>query len=185
MDTLDMEAYHLGNLPSVMPIFEYACPPCRKIFQFLSKRLKPTRKPTCPQCGNRRMVKEISQFAALKGAAKPKAGGVGAEGGMPEFDNPRMQHAMREMERDMAHLDENNPKHMAHMMRKMKDLMPADMMPKEMNDAIRRLESGEDPEKIEEDMGEIFDQFMGPDEGGGSGGMGGGAYTRDGGLYDM
>jgi hypothetical protein len=63
--------------------------------------------------------------------------------------------------------------------------MPADMMPKEMNDAIRRLESGEDPEKIEEDMGEIFDQFMGPDEGGGSGGMGGGAYTRDGGLYDM
>ena len=92
---------------------------------------------------------------------------------------------MREMERDMTHLDENNPKHMAHMMRKMKDLMPSDLMPKEMNDAIRRLESGEDPEKIEEDMGEIFDQFMGPDEGGGTGGMRGGAYTRDGGLYDM
>ena len=92
---------------------------------------------------------------------------------------------MREMERDMTHLDENNPKHIAHMMRKMKDLMPADMMPTEMNDAIRRLESGEDPEKIEEDMGEIFDQFMGPDEGGGTGGMSGGAYTRDGGLYDM
>ena len=92
---------------------------------------------------------------------------------------------MREMERDMAHLDENNPKHMAHMMRKMKDLMPADMMPTEMNDAIRRLESGEDPEKIEEDMGEIFDQFMGPEESGGTGGMRGGAYTRDGGLYDM
>ncbi|MCH2377784.1 MAG: zinc ribbon domain-containing protein, partial [Pedosphaera sp.] len=81
--------------------------------------------------------------------------------------------------------DENNPKHMAHMMRKMKALMPADMMPKEMTDAIRRLESGEDPEKIEEDMGEIFDQFMGPDESGGPGGKGGGAYARDGGLYDM
>ena len=74
---------------------------------------------------------------------------------------------------------------MAHMMRKMKDLMPADMMPKEMNDAIRRLESGEDPDKIEEDMGEVFDQFMGSDEGGSTGGMGGSAYTRDGELYDM
>ena len=58
-----------------MPIFEYACPPCRKIFQFLSKRLKPTRKPVCPQCGNRRLVKEISQFAALKGSPEPKADG--------------------------------------------------------------------------------------------------------------
>ena len=167
-----------------MPIFEYACPPCRKIFQFLSKRLKSPRNPVCPQCGNRRMVKEISQFTALKGASEPTAGGDVSDG-LPDFDDPRMQHAMREMERNMAHLDENNPKHMAHMMRKMKDLMPADLMPKEMNDAIRRLESGEDPEKIEEDMGDIFDQLMGPDEGGGSGGMSGGAYTRDGGLYDM
>jgi hypothetical protein len=74
---------------------------------------------------------------------------------------------------------------MAHMMRKMQDLMPADAMPKEMNDAIKRLEAGEDPEKIEADMGEIFDEFMGPEEGGGAGGMGGGGYTRDGGLYDM
>ena len=24
-----------------MPIFEYACPECRRIFQFLSRRLKP------------------------------------------------------------------------------------------------------------------------------------------------
>ena len=175
----------MGNMSSVMPIFEYACPPCRKIFQFLSKRLKPTRKPACPQCGNRRLVKEISQFAALKSVPEPKAGGGEAAEGMLDFDDPRVRHAMREMERDMAHLDENNPKHMAHMMSKMKDLMPAGMMPKEMNDAIRRLESGEDPEKIEEDMGVIFDQFMGPEEGGGTGGMRGGAYTRDGGLYDM
>ena len=168
-------------MPPAMPIFEYACPICRRIFQFLSKRLKPTRKPVCPQCGNRRLTKEISQFAALQGAAEPEAVGDASDG-MPDFNDPRMQHVMREMERDMAHLDENNPKHMAHMMRKMKDLMPAGMMPKEMNDAIRRLESGEDPAKIEEDMGEVFDQFMGSDEGGVTGG---GTYTRDGGLYDM
>lgn len=123
----------------------------------------------------------------IKGADEPQAAGEGggAPDGMPDMDDPRVQHAMREMERDMDHLDENNPKHMAHMMRKMQDLMPADAMPKEMNDAIKRLEAGEDPEKIEEDMGEIFDQFMGPEEGAAMGGMGGGGYTRDGGLYDM
>jgi hypothetical protein len=100
---------------------------------------------------------------------------------MPDFDDPRMARAMAEMERDMEHLDENNPKHMAHMMRKMKDLMPAGTMPKEMDVAIKRLEAGEDPEKIEADMGDVLGDFMGGPEGG----AGGGGYTHDSGLYDM
>jgi hypothetical protein len=88
------------------------------------------------------------------------------------------------MERDMEHLDENNPRHMAHMLRKMKDLMPAGTTPKEFDVAIKRLEAGEDPEKIEEDMGDVLGDFMGGDEEGGGPGGGGGAYTRDSGLYD-
>ena len=102
------------------------------------------------------------------------------------MDDPRVMRAMSEMERDMEHLDENNPKHMAHMMRKMKDLMPPGTMPKEMDIAIKRLEAGEDPEKIEEDMGDVLGDFMGgeeDDEGGGGFGRGGG-YSRDSGLYD-
>ena len=167
-----------------MPIFEYACPDCRRIFSFLSKRLKPKRKPVCPRCGNKKLVKEVSRFSALKGAAEPKAGGDGPP--TPDLDSPKMERFMREMERDMGHMDENNPKHMAHMMRKMQEALPSDMMPKEINEAIRRLESGEDPDKIEEDMGEVFDQFMGDEEGGGpEGKMGGGGYARDSGLYDM
>jgi hypothetical protein len=94
-----------------------------------------------------------------------------------------MEKAMMEMERDMEHLDENNPKHMAHMMRKMKDIMPPGTVPKELDIAIKRLEAGEDPEKIEQDMGDVLGDFMGgPDE---EGGMGGGApYSHDSGLYD-
>jgi hypothetical protein len=101
---------------------------------------------------------------------------------MPDLDDPRVERAMAEMERDMEHLDENNPKHMAHMLRKMKDLMPAGTMPKEMETAIKRLEAGEDPEKIEADMGDMLGDFMGGE--GGPGGPGGGAYTKDAGLYD-
>ena len=172
-----------------MPIYEFACPKCRRIFSFLSKRVNPDRLPACPKCGNKKLKKEVSRFAMTKGLKEPAAGVGGTEEGgppMPELDDPRVERAMMEMERDMEHLDESNPKHMAHMMRKMKDLMPPGTMPKEMDIAIKRLEAGEDPEKIEEDMGDVLGDFMGGPEGEDAMGMGagGGGYSRDGGLYD-
>src|SRR5258706_304650 len=171
-----------------MPIYEFACPKCRKIFSFLSKRMNPGHLPDCPKCGNKKMAKQVSRFAMSRGLKEtaPKTESGEAEGPMPDFDNPRMERAMMEMERDMEHLDENNPRHMAHMMRKMKDLMPQGSVPRELDVAIKRLESGEDPEKIEADMGDVLGDLMGgPDEEGGMGGMGGGGgYTRDSGLYD-
>ena len=169
-----------------MPIYEYACPKCRVIFNFLSRRLNPERPPVCPKCGNRKMAKQMSTFASLRGLKEPAAKPEAAEDGppMPDLDDARVERVMSELERDMSHLDENNPKHMAHMMRKMKEMMPPGTMPKEMDVAIRRLEAGEDPEKIEADMGDVLGDFMGgmDDEGGPGGGMGG--YTRDSGLYD-
>ena len=167
-----------------MPIYEFACPKCRKIFSFLSKRIHPERQPVCPKCGNTNLSKQVSRFAMTRGLAEPgaKSEGEDAGGPMPNFDDPRVARAMAEMERDMEHMDENNPKHMAHMMRKMKDIMPPGTAPKELDVAIKRLEAGEDPEKIEEDMGELLGDFMGGEESGG--GMGGGGYTRDSGLYD-
>jgi len=164
-----------------MPIYEFACPKCRRIYSFLSKRVNPDRLPVCPKCGNKKLSKQVSRFAMTKGLKEPAAGGPGGEDmPMPNFDDPRMARAMAEMERDMAHMDENNPKHMAHMMRKIKELMPAGAMPKEMEIAIKRLEAGEDPEKIEEDMGDVLGNFMGGPEGAGAGG----SYTHDSGLYD-
>ena len=122
-----------------------------------------------------------SRFAMTKGLKEPAAKSDDAgEEPMPDMDDPRVMRAMSELERDMEHLDENNPKHMAHMMKKMKDLMPPGMVPKELDVAIKRLEAGEDPEKIEEDMGDLLGDFMGGEEGG----PGGGGYTHDSGLYD-
>lgn len=169
-----------------MPIYEYACPKCRVIFSFLSKKVNPDRLPTCPKCGNKKMSKQMSRFAMVRGLQEPaaKPEGAGDEPPMPDFEDPRVERAMMDIERDMEHMDENNPKHMAHMMRKMKDLMPPGTIPKELDVAIKRLEAGEDPEKIEEDMGDVLGDFMGgeDEEGGGMGG--GGGYTRDSGLYD-
>ncbi|PWU15888.1 MAG: hypothetical protein C5B50_14340 [Verrucomicrobia bacterium] len=166
-----------------MPIYEYACPKCRVIFSFLSKRLKPERQPACPKCGNTKMSKQVSRFALSRGLKEPAAtpGAGEAEPPMPDLDDPRVERAMSELERDMEHLDENNPRHMAHMMRKMKDIMPPEAVPKELDVAIKRLEAGEDPDKIEEDMGDVFGDVMG---GAAEGGGGAGGYSRDAGLYD-
>jgi hypothetical protein len=129
------------------------------------------------------MSKQVSRFAMSRKLKEPatKAESEAGEPPLPDFDDPRMARAMAEMERDMEHLDENNPKHMAHLMKKMKDIMPPGTMPKEMDIAIKRLEAGEDPEKIEADMGDMLGDFMG----GADGGAGGGGYTRDSGLYDF
>ena len=166
-----------------MPIYEFACPKCRRIFSFLSKRMNPDRLPVCPKCGHKKLSKQVSAFAMTRGLQEPSTAADSGEKSppMPDMDDPRIMRAMGEMERDMEHMDENNPKHMAHMLRKMKDLMPAGTMPKEMDAAIKRLEAGEDPEKIEADMGDLLGDLMGGPDGGAGGG---GGYTKDSGLYD-
>lgn len=127
------------------------------------------------------MVKQMSGFATprrTKSDSPPATEGGETE---PNFDDPRIAQAMSEVERDMAHMDENNPRHMAHLMRKMKDIMPAGSVPPELEVAIKRLEAGEDPEKIEQDMGDVLGDLMPGEEGSGGGG---GAFSRDSGLYD-
>jgi putative FmdB family regulatory protein len=174
-----------------MPIYEFACPKCRKIFSFLSKRTNPAQGPACPKCGSKDLTKEISRFAMIKGAPAPASEGSAhpdEAGGpaMPDFDDPRVAKVMDELERDIDHLDENNPRHMAHMLRKMQQALPPDSVPKEMEVALRRLEAGEDPEKIEADMGDVLGDWLGPGGGDSPDGSsrGGRGYSRDPGLYD-
>ena len=92
-----------------MPIYEFACPKCRKVYSFLSKRVAPSHTPACPKCGSKRLTKEISRFAFLNGAPEPAATGDGGEGidpsgepgmeesGMPNMEDPRIARAMSEM----------------------------------------------------------------------------------------
>jgi hypothetical protein len=56
----------------------------------------------------------------------------------------------------MDSLDENDPRQGAHLMRR---LFEATGMPVGggMEEALKRMEAGEDPEKIEEDMGDVLE----------------------------
>ena len=164
-----------------MPIYEFACPKCRVVFNFLSRRVNPDRKPACPKCGNKKLTRLMSRFAMTKGMADPSSPeSMSDPDNMPDPEDPKILRAMSELERDMAHIDENNPRHMGQVMRKLKDVMPPGVLPREMDVAIKRLEAGEDPEKIEEDMGDVLGALAGGE--GGPGGPGG--FAHDPGLYD-
>jgi putative FmdB family regulatory protein len=164
-----------------MPIYEFACPRCRKIFSFLSKRINPERAPICPKCGAKDLARQMSSFAMISGGGEAEGGGAGEESA--DLDDPKVAQVMGDLEKEMAHLDETNPKHVAHLMRKMKEIMPAGRIPKDFDAAVKRLEAGEDPEKIEQDMGDVWGQLF-PEEEDGSPSRGSGTYRRDSGLYD-
>jgi NTP pyrophosphatase (non-canonical NTP hydrolase) len=174
-----------------MPIYEYYCPDNNKIYQFYAKTVaQGATVPTCPDNPEYRMVKKVSGFAIGSRAKKSISEGsspggeddsLAADG--DNMDDPRMEAAFGQLEREMEGLDENDPKAMGRMMRRMSELT-GESLDGEMDEVVRKLEEGQDPEKIEEEMGDVLGDLEGED--GGMGGMGGfgGPPTRDPTLYD-
>ncbi len=142
-----------------MPIYEFYSPDTHKIYSFFARSLAHASKtPRCPDQPGARMERVVSQFA-FTGRAKEKSDTPAGD----DMD-PRMERVMAEMERDMAGMDENNPdpRALGRMMRKMTEAT-SQKMPAEMEQMIRRLEAGEDPEKLEEEFGDAFDHMDFPD----------------------
>jgi uncharacterized protein (DUF1778 family) len=76
---------------------------------------------------------------------------------MPDMDDPRLEKAMEALAGEAEGMNEGDPRQAARLMRKIFDAtgMP---MKTGMEEAIRRMESGEDPEKIEQEMGDVFEE---------------------------
>ena len=75
---------------------------------------------------------------------------------MPDIDESRMERVMQELAAESGGLDENDPRQAARMMRKFSEAMGTDLGAG-MEEAIRRMEAGEDPEQIEAEMGDLLD----------------------------
>ena len=123
-------------------------------------------------------LRRVPSSFGVAAASKTEADGSPADGA--DFDDPRMEREMMRFAAELETMDENDPKAMAAAVRKMTELAGEKITPT-MEEMIRRLEAGEDPEKIEEDLGEALEEEMGEE----GGGMMGGAPERDGGLYPM
>jgi hypothetical protein len=127
------------------------------VFSFFSRRVDTEKRPACPRCGQPKLDRQVSRFATL-GRSGAESAGDAVPG---DLDEAKMEGLMETMSREAEGLDENNPRQIAQMMRKLHDAsgMPLDA---KADEAIRRMEAGESPEKIEEEMGDVFGE-AGPD----------------------
>jgi putative FmdB family regulatory protein len=169
-----------------MPIYEYLCPPCNRVFSFLVKSAEP-RELSCPKCGGKELRRRMSRFA-VTGAPRKSQGAAASPGGADDggpaapqgggdpLDDPRVEGEMMKLMNAAEGLDENDPRQLGRLMRRMTEITGEPVEPA-VEEAMRRLEAGEDPEKIEADMGEL----LGDDNEGSPGAAG---PTYDSGLYD-
>lgn len=147
-----------------MPIYEFFCRENNTVYSFLAKSLAYQNSiPRCPANADFAMEKRITPFAFI-GKAKDPSGDAGWDG----VDDAKMEGLMAELEKDMAGFDDDNPdpRQMAHLMRKMSS-MTGEELPGEMEEMVRRLEAGEDPEKLEEAFGDSIDELGGAEGVGG------------------
>jgi putative FmdB family regulatory protein len=116
-----------------MPIYEYQCEKCKRVLSFLVRNVAAHKPPVCPKCGHPKMSRVLSRFATSR------RDGSGGEDDLPDFSD----------------FDERDPRSMARMMRRLAD-DSGEEMPAEVDEFCRRLESGEDPEKLEKEFEEKF-----------------------------
>lgn len=114
-----------------MPIYEYACPTCRKIFNFLVRNPAKRKKHRCPQCGNFGLKRIYSSFALVSSE----------ESRLEKMADPAF----------LSGLDEKDPRSLARLMKRMAT-ETGEEMDDEMKEICERLEAGEDPEKLETRM---------------------------------
>ena len=132
-----------------MPVYEFYCPDCHMIFNFLSRRINTEKQPDCPRCGRKKLERQVSIFAISKNRKEE-------DDIMPDIDEGKLEQAMMSMASEIENIDENDPRQAAGLMKK---LMSATGMELggAMEEAISRMEAGEDPDKIEEEMGDLLD----------------------------
>jgi len=131
-----------------MPIYEFYCRKCNTLYNFFSRSVNTEKIPSCPRCKKVKLQRRMSVFAKIS----QKSEGAAPEE-MSGFDESKMEKAMEMLAREAGGIDENDPRQAAQLMRKLTDATGLSLGPR-MEEALARMERGEDPEKIEEEMGD-------------------------------
>jgi len=134
-----------------MPIYEFFCDDCNTVFNFFSSRPNTEKRPDCPRCGKQQLQKMMSAFATI-GKAKETNGDDPFSG----LDDSKMEQALAGLMRQAEHLNEDDPRQMANLMRAFADKTGLNLGAP-MEEAIARMEAGEDPEQIEREMGDLME----------------------------
>jgi putative FmdB family regulatory protein len=115
-----------------MPTYEYRCLDCgKKVSIYLRYDEYGKKAIRCTHCGSQDLRRLIGRVRFARSE----------ESQMDSLD-------------DWANVDENDPRAMARMMRKMSEEVGEDMPP-EFDEVVGRLEAGESPEEIEQSIPEL------------------------------
>jgi putative FmdB family regulatory protein len=133
-----------------MPIYEFYCGKCHMIFNFFSTTVNTEKRPTCPRCRRTTLVRQMSLFSSPRGLTEEEDMPV------PDMDESKVMEAMNVLAREADGLDENDPRQAANLMRKLSDMTGLNLGPG-MEEALKRMEAGEDPEQVESEMGDLLE----------------------------
>ncbi len=110
-----------------MPIYEYDCGDCRKRVSLLVRSISNPGTPTCPRCGGTNLERLMSRFAVVR-SEDDRMDDLGGDLG------------------DLGDLDEEDPRAVAKVMRRMKDELGEDAG-EDFDEAVDAMESGEFPDE--------------------------------------
>jgi putative FmdB family regulatory protein len=133
-----------------MPIYEFHCTRCNTIYSFRSHTVNTEKRPLCPRCTTDTLDRRISSFAVLHSER------LKADDAMDDLplDDAQLERAFESLGGEMEHLDEGNPRALAQVMRKLAQATGMEYNDR-MEEMVRRLEAGENPDTVEQDYGDL------------------------------
>lgn len=138
-----------------MPLYEFYCAPCHTVFQFFVPRVDTEASPPCPACRGTLLRRPASFAIGRAGGAQEGSGSE--EELLAGVDDERLAGAMESVlaEAEAAGGDED-PRQIAALLRRVGEV--AGLEPgATLEEVLERLEAGEDPEALEEEMGEALE----------------------------
>lgn len=134
-----------------MPIYEFYCHQCNTIYNFFSKSVNTQKIPQCPKCDNTKLKRKVSIFATISGRKESDS-----DEAMPDIDESKMEKAMAMLANEAGRINEDDPRQAAQLMRKLSDATGL-RLGAGMEEALGRMERGEDPDRIEAEMGDLLE----------------------------
>jgi putative FmdB family regulatory protein len=150
--SVEHDLHRIGINGVAMPIYEFYCRKCHTVYRFLARSRSTDKAPRCPDCGDGELRKKFSRFAISKGQSKDDD----AADPFANVDEAKLEKAFAEMAGQTEGMDEDDPRAMGRMMRKLCESTGMNLG-ENMEEALRRMEAGEDPDRIDEEMGDLLD----------------------------
>jgi putative FmdB family regulatory protein len=135
-----------------MPIYEFYCAKCHTIYNFFSKSVNTSKVPACPKCPDAKLIRQMSVFATLSSGEKteddqPFAG----------LDTKKVEKELAKIAAAAEKITDDDPRAAVQLMRKFTEITGM-KMGENLQEALQRIERGEEPEKVEAEMSDMLTQ---------------------------